>query len=149
MPIIFAMLGTLLLISSCSQSSKRKNSYTQPQQILSEEEIGQRRLLEKYRRLREEDWANYLKKSKQTSKRNLTKTSEPQKKPALAPQKKQRPLDEIKMEADQLLSYHCLKYRLETENCQLLTETANFSCQEGDPQNMISCLKSFLSTQKN
>lgn len=143
-PIILALV-LILFSSSCSNSAKKHQVSKKSFSNLSEEEINRRVRLEKYRRLREEDWENYRKKNKNLSSQKTKRRTQK----IVLPPRPERPLEEIKIEYEQQLSFHCMKNRIPSEECLILGETANYSCQNENIQEWIPCLKNFLNTRKN
>lgn len=153
----------LLLLVSCSTSQPEQVSapptYSgQTESEFSRIESDEAQILEKYRRMREKNWDNYVKPSGKTSSRAAEYVRERRPEPPPSPSIPKRPelseeqIRNIEIEVGQRKSIFCMKGKTvnrfgSESDCQAFVENAHFQCVEkfGDLNySMLNCLKSRL-----
>lgn len=158
------LLFPTLLAVGCSSSNKTEIPTAKVQKVYSEEtqktfeEIEREKVIESYRRLREEDW------NQRERIRERQRVSRPAPKP-VAPRPSEKPKQqtvkssyrkadpaEIKIEIDQNRSFFCMKMRTtqrfsNEDECKVYTEGIYSDCQnkfEEDNPGLVTCVKSGL-----
>ncbi|GAB4019918.1 MAG: hypothetical protein Fur0010_22260 [Bdellovibrio sp.] len=153
----------LFFLVSCSTSQTEQAPsppvYSgQTENEFSRIESDEAQILEKYRRMREKNWDQYVKPSGRASSRAAEYVRERRPEPPPPPPAPKRPelseeqIRNIEVEVSQRKSIFCMKgktvNRFDSESdCQAFVENAHFQCVEkfGDLNySMLNCLKSRL-----
>lgn len=159
--LISLFLSFLFSCAGPDQKAQQRPGYSQDTENEFESiENDRKKVLEYYRRLRQQDWDNYKKKGK----RLMPRKSAPRRpRPSIAKPKRTPPppkpplsapaVEEMKIEMRQYMSYFCMENRKsnrfsDANDCDAFTQNALNTCEQKYPvirdRKIIKCLQARL-----